>query len=775
MFTFPLTNPSRSPVPPGRRARRPPFAQGPRCKPRTGMGRKVRARAKDGAWWTSLSRQEPVRAVAALLVLAIVAQVVAADGVEDIDRCYDIATPVPCGANARWVSGGVVSDISYSDLQELDTQYADKLGGYEGFSIDTTYTRIAFALYYDHPTGDPPPGAPASPSGTARCVISQAWDMTTSYPSAPQCALNGPCTDNAVCRTLSEGTLVGGGDAPISFQLDITADDLFYALPLGDVQGGSMPFERMQHTRGKRAQDPNDDEEDDHVCSFYGDADYDLGMSEGQLAPKDGYDDDDADGRGIPMFLDDDNDNVPNELGGQDNALTHCYGDDPYGQVMAVVTHMYDPNSDTDLSWTCRHNNPGVCTGSDNQATRVLNFQTAFGPSTGFTPSELYTILDNDIIEADAAWSTSWPCTPSAVTGCAYGPFAEDWDVHPTGDDEDDTGPVGNGDDDDVATNNWNDIARAYNIRVFLQESYLTGEWAQKRTGAPSLGKSLYTTLTRSQTVAPGGLMKKTQSANNEFYAAPTITYCKPGVDGRLGGRRYFQHDITPGCNVYTPGSLSDNEFRPIWAVAGGFTRTDASPASVSGQFLLQNSEANGATEAVTIDHDVPGEATFGAGASFTLLQGAYQAVPSADVDGAYAVVVCESDPNVSFRDPVMAIDPWRELEDGGRGSTLMQQGLAMPGDQAGEQAVYTLNEVDYLALSNSCNSEGPVSDQDTAWDGSVPSVGYTGGGCTGRIFRRLSNVQYRKQRPRVGGRRCGIWYRSDPALGAGCLLVPAL
>jgi len=670
-----------------------------------------------------------------------------ADWISELDRCYDVSSPLPCGANARWQSGGVLSGINFEDLTTIDPNYAQKLSDTLGTSEaeDLTYTRIPFSLYYDEPTGDPPPGAPAINGGTSRCIIQQIWDLTSSVPNLPQCALNGPCTDTNTCRTLLDGQ-----GSPVSFRLDITADDLFYALPLGAVQA-SIPFERMQYMRRKQGMDPNDDEEDNHVVNFSGsnpddDSDYLVNLSSGQLGTGSGSDDDTdiTNGAGVPLFLDDDNDNTLNDGDdddrGQDQgtALQNCYSGN--GSLMSVIGHLYDPSADQDLTWSCGGNHPASCPTTDNQASRVLNMQTAFGTSTGMSPAYMYSIADTGILSSDAARASENPCTPGRLAGCPIGPLPADWDIRANGDDEDDDS---DDDDDDDDLNDTTPLlsSRADGVEIAIEQTYLTGEWAQTRNNAPSLGRDLYTRLTRQRSGAIGGQMKKVKQTDGIYYTAPTISYCKSAETyGKMTARRYVQHDITPGCNVYTLPTVDTNTLKPIWSVAARFTRFNSAGTTTgtSTDFVMTSSASEPSDESGIVNGDDTSP-YYGNGATFTLVQGHADTSPVADLDGVYAAVICESDPGYSFTDPAMAVDPFRRLEGRGRGSTLMQQGLAASDpDKVGEQAVYILNEIDYLSLSGTCNDVGPVTQVTGTVIGisvtsvsrdTVSSVGYTGGG----------------------------------------------
>ena len=389
--------------------------------------------------------------VVLMLSSPLVQKVTAQSLADTLHRCTDdnIAPIEPCGADARYAFDGVVSDLSITDIQEIDPDYANYITNTLAQSPDidlteTRFTRLAYRVYFDADAESDPDADPlVAPAAVPRCLIDHVWSVSTVSPNPPQCAPAGPCTDQGSCLTLTASV---GGTESISFRVAISVDSLMYVQDLG-TRETSLPFERTQIMRKQSPLEPNRDVEDDSTADFYtnvssttdpdDDDDYNVGVPDGTIKSGTTSDDDDVGGGGAPMYLDDDNENIctgQGECDGKATAWEPCYSDS--GTTMVSQPHLYSATGDADLSYAVRNtNSPLMNSNRDNPNSRVLNPQVAFGASTDFTPSTLFFYYENDGIvpQSTAGWAyDDCVLTDTSRVGCYFGPKASEWTREPT-------------------------------------------------------------------------------------------------------------------------------------------------------------------------------------------------------------------------------------------------------------------------------------------------------------------------------------------------------
>lgn len=677
-----------------------------------------------------------------------------------LDTCHGVAPLKSCGIGAKYEVGGVVTGLQLEDVECLYPEFYSRLDT-DGLTTDEnadriSFTALSFDVYYDSlANAGSVPG-----SEVPRCVIEEDWILTTVYPNPLQCSLEGPCTLEGNCETLvsSRGSLDG-----IAYRVEIMADDLFATLPLGSVES-TVPFDVGQILRFKDGIDPNDDEEDNQIVLFYDDTgsdndsdddeSYSIQFDAGSSTP--GSADDDTDDSGGPIFWDNDNDNNFSRGGASSNSgvLAPCY--QRAGHLMSTIGHLYSNSGDNPSTYGCYgSNNPSICACTVGQvgcSKRALNPGAAF--ASPFLPVELFAIYANNlVVPEEAADRSSSDCdvTADAIRGCPFGPLPKTWAQRAQGDDTDDEG-MDDDDDDALQDSTKSRAAGGDGIWLAMDRTALMGQWssfiANGVNDNRTLSVDLYRTLTRSGgSQADGGAFSMNPGmATKTYFTAPTASYCSPGVTTpTLQALRYLQFDISPRCDVYVPPSTGSDAYKTTWGMGGTFTPFVRGVLQVDESVSFE-SYTRISGSAVTLAHTKAN----GDGVGYQVQIGTdVQQPPISDLDGLYAVVVCESDPGFSFTDSSLEIAPYRRLEGRGRGLTPLDEGRAnVDEEKRGEQLWFTLNEADYATWSGTCDWIGPAGtyyDTDNALYQvqETSSVGYTCGGIQSTSFQDIDGPNY--------------------------------
>lgn len=712
-----------------------------------------------------------------------------------LDTCHSVSPLKPCGIGASYQVGGVVTGLQLEDIECLYPEYYQKLADNlftEGDAASRlSFTALSFDIYYDSlaSVGEVPEAE------SPRCIIDEEWTITTIYPNPLQCDLNGPCDKRGNCETLVSAR---GSLDEVAYRVRVSADDFFATVSLGTPES-SVPFDVAQFLRYKTGIDPNNDNEDNEDVFFYDDVDddnsYSLGKGAGSTDP---ISDDDESDFGGPLFWDDDNDNNYSN-GGNVGNLANANGDandnggslrDCYtsvGRLMSSIGHNYSPTGDTDYTYACgANNNPGTCesscTNSLSQCSnRVLNPGVGFvnpADSNPFTPSELFAIYANNMVvpfEAAARFNTGdCDLTADPIRGCPLGPIPFDWATRPQGDDTDDNG-VDSDDDDELQDTTKARVVGGDGMWLAIERTALMGQWkvfnrdltVQRGVGSGEnvLSVDLYTILTRARNQTPGGLFSKgTGLVSKGSYTAPTATYCKvkSSKTPLVQATRYVQLTVSPRCDVYVPPSTGSDAYKTTWGSSTSFTPIVGGVLQDNERFRFQ-SYTRIYPSSTQLNYVGPN----GTGGGYQIVFGTnMQEPPTSDLDGLYAVVVCESDTDYSFSDDSLFIAPYRRLEGRGRGLTPLDEGRAITDqEKRGEQLWFTLNEADYATWTGTCDSTGPAGNTyfntigrdyftvDTA------SVGYTAAGLQSTDFPNAS-AKYN-----TGASTTMTWKLSDTAV----------